>query len=128
MVRLEKSRGSMHHMDGRPTAQKKSIMKQKLGAVLPSPPLPPAVAVDYPQSGERVVSREYAFRISSEAQGDVEASIDGEAWLPCRQAAGYWWHDWSGYRAGPHSVVARVSHRKGHRSLSDRRDFIVEFA
>jgi hypothetical protein len=127
MVRLEKSRAGMHHRDGRPTAQGKSLMKQKLESV-PPPPAVPAVAVDYPRNGERVVSREYAVRISTEAQGKVEVSIDGGGWLPCRQAAGFWWHDWLGYSAGPHSAVARISLRKGHESLSERRDFIVELA
>lgn len=128
MVRLEKSRGGMHHLDGRPTAQKKSIMKQKLGAEFPprSASSPAPVAVDYPKAGERVVSREYTIRISAEPALGVEASIDGEAWLPCRQAEGFWWLDWSGYRAGPHSVTARIARPQARRILSERRDFVVD--
>ena len=134
-MRLEKSRGGMHHMDGRLTAQKKSTLKQKLANVYHRIAAPnetrtatlTPVAVDYPKSGERVVSREYTIRISAGAPENVEVSVDDEAWLPCRQAAGFWWHDWSDYRAGPHTVLARVSHHKGRRLLSARRDFVVEF-
>ena len=129
-MRLEKSRRGMHHLDGRLTAQRKSVMKQKLETEFPpapAAPAPSAVAVDYPQTGERVVSRDYTFRFSAEAPGGVEVSIDDGAWQPCRQAAGFWWHDWSGYRAGPHSILARISLHPGRRSLSIRREFSVEF-
>jgi len=124
----------MHHLDGRPTAQKKSAMKQKLGGVYPPkrPSIPAQaadpVAVDYPKKGERVVSRAYTFRISTGATDGVEVSIDDEAWLPCRQAAGFWWHDWSDVRAGRHTLLARTSLHDGRRILSTRRDFIVEFS
>ena len=128
MVRLEKSRGGMHHLDGRPTAQKKSIMKQKLGVEFPPAPPPAAVAVDYPKAGERVVSREYTIRLSVRERGGVEVSIDDEAWQPCREAEGFWWHDWSGYLAGAHTVCARITLSQGRRSLSERRVFFVESA
>jgi hypothetical protein len=128
----------MHFLDGRITAQRKSMMKRKLGFRFPPAPLTPpsalrtpvaaaaAVAVDYPRSGERVVSREYTFRISTQAPGSVEISIDDNGWVPCRQAAGFWWHDWSGYNAGPHTVFARVSLERGRGVLSERREFLVE--
>lgn len=128
MVRLEKSRGGMHHLDGRPTPEKKALMKQKLVAKFSTPPAaPPAlVAVDYPAHGERVVSAEYTIRLSAQAPGGVEVSIDDEAWRPCRAAAGFWWHDWAGYGAGEHTVRARITQPQGRRSLSERRDFVVE--
>ncbi|MFI5350590.1 MAG: hypothetical protein ACHQ2Z_13670 [Elusimicrobiota bacterium] len=126
-MRLEKSRSGMHHMDGRLTAQRRSAMKQKLVSEFPPEPLPAAVSIDYPTSGERVVSREYTFRISADPTADVEVSVDDEAWRPCRRAAGFWWHDWTGYREGPHSVVARISRQKGRRTLSARRDFRVDY-
>jgi hypothetical protein len=127
-MRLEKSRSGMHHLDGRLTAQKKSAMKQKLAGEFPPapPPAPAAVAVDYPKNGDRVTSRDYTFRVSAEAAGTVEISIDDEPWRPCRQAAGFWWHDWSGFRPGPHSVLARLNLRKGRRTFSARHDFEVE--
>ena len=123
-MRLERSRGGMHHLDGRLTAEDKSLMEEKLGTAHPIPAA--AVAVDYPKSGERVSSREYAFRVSARSGGSVEVSIDDEAWLPCRHAVGYWWHDWSGYGDGPHMVRARVTQGKSRRSLSELRRFVVE--
>jgi hypothetical protein len=129
MVRLEKSRGGMHHLDGRPTAQRKSLMKQKLGATLPphATPATPAVAVDYPRNGDRLVSDRYTFRVSAPEEGSVEVSIDDDAWQPCRRAAGYWWRDWSGFNEGPHSVFARVRLPNGRGIISDRREFTVDF-
>jgi hypothetical protein len=105
-------------------------MKQKLGSRLPPIPEPhassAAVTVDYPESAGRVVSRDYTIRISTQAQGGVEVSINDGAWRPCRQAEGYWWHDWSGYGAGPHSVFARVRLPNGRAIVSERREFVVE--
>jgi hypothetical protein len=127
-MRMEKSRGGPRPMDGRPTPEQKSEMLKRLSIELPSGPAASAVAVDFPRSGEHVSSREYALRISTEAQGPVDVSIDGGAWKPCRQAAGYWWLDWSGYRAGPHSAFARVTLHRRRRLLSERRDFVVDHA
>lgn len=131
MVRLEKSRSGMHRMDGRPSAQRRSLMKQKLGAALPPPPpesAPVEIVVDYPRSGERVVSREYSFRIAARDQGLVEISIDDGAWRACRPAAGYWWNDWSDYRDGLHVAVARLRLPGGREFLSVRSEFYVDFA
>jgi len=106
---------------------KRSPLKPKLGVKLPVP-RPPAsfVSVDYPQAGERVVSREYTIRLSVRSGGDAEVSFDEEAWMPCREASGFWWHDWSGYGRGPHKVCARVTLPDGRRSLSECRSFVVE--
>jgi hypothetical protein len=104
----------------------KSTMEEKLETEFRLAPLSTAVSVDFPKTGERVVSREYAIRISAAAGSVVEASIDDDAWLPCRRAVGYWWRDWSGYGAGPHSVLARVTIHRGRRTLSGRRNFVVE--
>src|SRR4051812_276213 len=116
-MRLEKPRAGTQQLDGRPAATKRPILKQKLGA-RPPPPPPPAsfVPVDSPQPGERVVSPQYTIRLSVRSGGDAEVSIDEEAWLPCRQAAGFWWHDWSGYGRGPHKVCARVTLPDGRRT------------
>lgn len=126
---MRQTRAGTHQLDGRPAAPKRPALKQKLG-VKPPAPRPPAsfVSVDYPQAGERVVSREYTIRLSVRSGGDAEVSIDEEAWMPCRQASGHWWHDWSGYGRGPHKVCARVTLPDGRRSLSECRSFIVELA
>jgi hypothetical protein len=128
MTRSEKSRGGMHGMDGRPTAQDRSAMNQKLSEGRVPELAEAAVAVDFPAAGERVASREYTFRITARAEGEVEISIDEGPWLPCRRAVGFWWHDWSGYAAGEHSVSARVHHGKRRGSISERRQFAVRLA
>lgn len=67
------------------------------------------LAVDFPRQGETVTSPHYAVRLSApEDAAQVEISVDQGDWIPCRKAAGYWWHDWSGYGEGEHEVVARI--------------------
>ncbi len=82
------------------------------------------VTVDYPQDGEIVTSSQYAMRVSTSASEGVEISIDGKAWQPCRESAGFWWYDWSGYGAGPHAVLARITVGK-RASKSKARSFTV---
>lgn len=67
------------------------------------------VGVDYPQVGEILTSPQYAIRISTSATEGVDISVDGKEWQPCRESVGFWWHDWSGFGAGVHTVVARIS-------------------
>lgn len=76
------------------------------------------VGVDYPQVGEILTSPHYAIRLSTSATEGVEISIDGKDWQPCRESVGFWWYDWSGYGAGAHTVVARIS--VGKRSLKSK--------
>ena len=105
------------------------IPKRKLDVKIPPAHRRPSfVIVDYPQAGERVVSPGYTIRLSVHSGGEAEVSIDDEAWMPCREAAGFWWHDWRGYGRGVHKVCARVTLPDGRRSLSDCRTFTVELA
>jgi hypothetical protein len=104
----------------------KSEMQEKLATELPPAPPSNGVSVDFPKTAERVALGEYAIRVSAEEGAVVEVSIDDDAWLPCRRASGFWWRDWSGYAAGPHSVFARVTIHQGRRRLSNRRNFVVE--
>lgn len=67
------------------------------------------VGVDYPQVGEILTSPQYSIRISTSATEGVDISIDGKEWQPCRESVGFWWHDWSGFGAGVHTVVARIA-------------------
>jgi hypothetical protein len=122
---MERSR-SEPHADGRPSAARISAMQRRLAAEFLPGPAAAAVTVDFPRGGERVVSRDYALRISTEAPGVVEVSIDGGPWLGCRESAGFWWYDWSGYAVGPHCAFARVTLERRRRLLSARRDFTVE--
>jgi hypothetical protein len=66
------------------------------------------VVIDYPVEGEIVTSPHYAFRIGAGGAERVEISFDGKQWSPCRESAGYWWYDWSGYEAGPRILRARL--------------------
>lgn len=84
------------------------------------------VAVDYPREGEKITSPDYAFRVGAGAPGTVEISIDNGEWRPCRQAEGYAWYDWSGYKAGKHQVVARVQAQNGQKATSETCRFLVE--
>lgn len=100
------------------------LIGRKLVGRLIAPSGPATISIDYPRHGERVTSRAYTFRFSAEPRAAVEVSIDGRAWLPCRAAAGYWWHDWSGYDPGPHHISVRNLNRR--RAPSARREFRVE--
>ncbi len=58
--------------------------------------------LDYPQQGEKITAPQYTFRAGTFG-GDVELvtiSINQGPWEPCRNSAGYWWYDWSGYAEG----------------------------
>lgn len=55
--------------------------------------------------GAREVSSDYALRIAGPADGQLEVSIDGAPYRPCRYADGYWWHHWSGTLVGGHHMV-----------------------
>lgn len=127
MIRLEKRRGGIRPSEPRPAPRKRSLTKRKPGAaLLASGPAAPVVSVDYPRPGERVVFPAYTIRLSVRSGGEAEVSIDDEAWLPCREAVGFWWHDWSGYGGGPHKLCARVTLPDGRRSLSECRSFAVD--
>lgn len=63
------------------------------------------VTLDYPQQNEIIISKHYSFRISaSEGVKTVAISIDGCEPVECRQAAGYFWYDWSEIEPGKHDV------------------------
>jgi hypothetical protein len=84
------------------------------------------LSVDFPRQGETITGTEYTFRIS--APGDVrkvEAAVDQEEWRLCRQAAGYWWCDWSGYENGEHEVTARLVTAEGRAFSAEPHEFLV---
>lgn len=77
-----------------------------------------SIVVDFPVEREIVTSPTYAFRISTTAVQGVQVSIDGKDWQPARESVGFWWYDWSGYAAGPHTIEARIPSDKPGRSLA----------
>ncbi len=102
-----------------PTPKKTKAEKAPKAAAAPKAPAKraprrkaaPALAVfiDYPREGEIVSAGHYTVRIGTvPAAATVELSIDGGVWTPCREAAGYWWFDWSGIGAGPHHLQVRA--------------------
>ena len=83
--------------------------------------------IDYPKAGETITSREYTFRVGApETAEEVGVSIDQGPWQTCRNAAGYWWYDWSGYDTGAHEIIARSRAKKGRWLVSAVRKLVVE--
>jgi hypothetical protein len=94
--------------------KKKSSVKKILSSVLsPSAKTakveaPPTwIGIDHPVAGETLQPTHYAVRIGSVGGWGIELSIDGGAWLPCRQAGGYHWYDWWP-APGKHQLAARM--------------------
>ena len=88
----------------------------------------PKLEIEYPPADEIVASAHYAFRLAStEPLVEAEIFVDRGPWQPCRHACGFWWYDWTGFRAGPHQVVARGTTRDGRIANSTLRRFTVAF-
>lgn len=86
------------------------------------------LAVDYPRQGETIAGVNYTFRVAApENVQKVEVAIDQAEWRPCRQSAGYWWCDWSGYENGEHEIAARVIAADGRTISSEPHEFFVQF-
>jgi hypothetical protein len=84
-----------------------------------------SLSVDYPLEGEIVASAAYTVRITAGTPQSVEVSLDGEGWLPCRESVGHWWYDLSGYRAGVHTLDARMKNAAGKTVKAKPRQFTV---
>lgn len=84
------------------------------------------LSVDFPRQNEVIASSEYTFRISAPADVQkVEVTIDHGPWHHCRQAAGFWWCDWSGYDDGEHEVTARLVTGDGRTVSAEPHEFFV---
>lgn len=85
------------------------------------------VAIEYPRRDETVTSNYYTFRVAAmPGVKTVEVSINKAGWQPCRQAAGAWWYDWSGYGSGEQELTARVRLADGRYHATEPRFFTVE--
>ena len=83
--------------------------------------------IEYPQQDETIASPQYAFRIGAPAGAErVDVSIDQGPWLACRDAAGFWWYDWSGYENGEHELIARTPGKNGRWLMSTPNEFMVK--
>jgi hypothetical protein len=87
---------------------------------------PEKITVEYPKEGERINSTHYAFKISARFPVvKVEVSLDGGAWKACRQAAGHWWFDWTGFSSKNYVLHARARTKDGAEHMSSVRRFVV---
>lgn len=86
----------------------------------------PRPEIEYPRSGETVVSPTYTLRIAAPAAVEaVDVSIDQGPWRRCRKDVGHWWYDWSGYADGEHEIIARTRGRNGRWLMSAPRELLV---
>lgn len=87
---------------------------------------PPSVAIDHPIENELVRPGHYAIRLTAQGAAEVEVSIDGKDWQPCREAVGHHWYDWSPEPAGRRVLEARARRGpKGRWVKSEPRSFEV---
>ncbi|MBI5246899.1 MAG: hypothetical protein HY923_06930 [Elusimicrobia bacterium] len=100
-----------------PAATKEKVQKKSVRTQL---------SVDFPRQGEKITGAYYTFRISApEDVQAVEVAVDQGDWTPCRQSAGYWWCDWSGYENGEHEITARLVTAEGRAVNSEPHEFFV---
>ncbi|MFI5345986.1 MAG: hypothetical protein ACHQ51_06395 [Elusimicrobiota bacterium] len=89
-------------------------------------PVRTQLSVDYPRQNEKITGATYTFRISAPLDVQkVEVAIDQAGWRACRQSAGFWWCDWSGYENGEHEIVARLVNGNGRTVSSEPHEFFV---
>lgn len=100
-------------------------VKEPKAAKAPKAVKAPAVLLDYPQQGETVRAGHYAIRIAAKDGLKVEVSIDGGVWTECRNAAGYYWYDWTPAAPGQHQIVARATNGGPRPKLSEERVVVV---
>ena len=105
------------------TNKKKTEVNKTKDAVKPAEV---RAVLDHPQQGEKITSPQYTFRIGT--LGDIELvaiSINNGPWQPCRNAAGYWWYDWAGYKGGQYQAEAKAQTKDGQVFTSETRKFQV---
>ena len=103
---------------------KKKIAPDRTGAEIAGGGV--RVVLDYPQQGEKITAPQYTFRVGT--SGDIElaaVSINQGPWQPCRNSAGYWWYDWSGYTEGRYQAEAKAQTKDGRVFTSEPCKFQV---
>ncbi|MCX5786958.1 MAG: hypothetical protein NTX64_00385 [Elusimicrobia bacterium] len=84
------------------------------------------VQVECPGEGDVIAQPSYTFNIEGAPEAEsVEVSIDKGSWMPCREALGIWWYDWSGFDKGKHQLVARTRVGGAIKTISAVRRFSV---
>lgn len=85
-----------------------------------------SAVLDHPQQGEIITAPKYTFRIGTLGNIElVEISINQGPWQQCRNAAGYWWYDWSGYKSGRYQAEAKAQTKDGQVVTSMQCNFQV---
>ncbi|HAZ09339.1 MAG TPA: hypothetical protein DCZ01_12665 [Elusimicrobia bacterium] len=85
--------------------------------------------LDYPRQDETISYLYYTLRVCApETAESVDISINQGPWLACRKAAGFWWHDWSGYDNGEYEVIARTPGKNGRWLMGIPHEFMVKLA
>ncbi len=84
------------------------------------------VHVKYPRAGETINRPSYAVQVEAPSKPvRVELRINASDWLPCREALGLWWYDWTGFEPGNHALVARVTTQDGDVLESVEREILA---
>ncbi len=108
-----------------PKSLVETLEKAPKAAKAAKAPKTPEVLLDYPQAGETVAPGHYAIRVSAKPERAVEVSIDGGDWLPCREAAGFYWYDWTPSASGEARIVARAKNGGPRAKRSEERRVVV---
>ncbi|MBI4422910.1 MAG: hypothetical protein HY554_04250 [Elusimicrobia bacterium] len=88
-----------------------------------------SVGIEYPKKGETIVSPQYSLRINAPLDAQkVELAVDGGSYLHCRRDSGFWWFDWTGYGAGYHAAVVKVTLRDGFVAILPPHELEVDLA
>jgi len=102
----------------RKTAARKTVNTENTAGV--------SAVMDHPQQGEIITAPQYTFRIGTLGNIElVDISINQGPWQPCRNAAGYWWYDWEGYKTGRYQAEAKAQTRDGQVVTSGQCNFQV---
>lgn len=99
-----------------------SLLERPSPAKLEAP-----LRVIYPAQGETLAPPDYTFQIATaEDASEVSVCVNHGDWLPCREALGLWWFDWSGFEPAEYLLVARMRRPNGTYATSEPRLFFVK--
>lgn len=81
--------------------------------------------IDFPQQQEQVLAGHYAIRVTANNLDTVQISINDSDWKACRQALGYFWHDWTPRTPGKCNIFVRGRLKNGRWKKSGARSCTV---
>lgn len=84
------------------------------------------VSIDFPQEGDVVRPGHYAVRVGAAGAGQAQVRVASGEWFDCREAAGYFWYDWTpAPQDGPIRLAARARIGKGRWAAAIERACVV---